>query len=74
MGWWTGRRDDVKGRTISGLIVRPTGAVRKYVESGTDPLPAGREPQVDAVLDGSLQVAGDRIRVSLNLIETSKGA
>jgi DNA-binding winged helix-turn-helix (wHTH) protein/TolB-like protein/Tfp pilus assembly protein PilF len=70
-----GIADSVIGRVseISGLTVRPTGAVRKYVESGTDPLRAGRELKVDAVLDGTLQMAGNRIRVSLNLIETSKG-
>jgi len=71
-----GIADSIIGRVsgISGLTVRPTGAVRKYVESSTDPLRAGRELKVDAVLDGSLQVAGNRIRVSLNLIETSRGA
>jgi len=71
-----GIADSIIGRVseISGLTVRPTGSVRKYVESSTDPLRAGRDLQVDAVLDGNLQVAGDRIRVSLNLIETSKGA
>ena len=58
---------------ISGLTVRPTGSVRKYVESSADPLRAGRDLKVDAVLDGSLQAAGDRIRVSMNLIETSRG-
>lgn len=70
-----GIADSIIGRVseISGLTVRPTGAVRKYVESSTDPLQAGRDLKVDAVLDGSLQVAGNRIRVSLNLIETSRG-
>ena len=70
-----GIADSIIGRVneISDVIVRPTGSVRKYLASGTDPLQAGRELRVDAVLDGSLQVAGNRIRVSLNLIETSKG-
>jgi TolB-like protein/Flp pilus assembly protein TadD len=58
---------------ISGLTVRPVGAVRKYAEAGADPLRAGRELKVDVVLDGSLQVAGNRIRASVNLIETSRG-
>jgi TolB-like protein len=71
-----GIADSIIGRVseISGLTVRPTGAIRKYLEPSTDPLGAGRELKVDAVLDGSLQVADNRIRVSLNLIETSRGA
>ena len=70
-----GIADSIIGRVseISDLIVRPAGAVRKYAESGAGPLEAGRELRVDAVLDGTLQVAGNRIRVSLSLIETSKG-
>src|SRR5258708_3969206 len=66
-----GIADSIIGRVseISGLTVRPTGAVRKYMESGTDPLQAGRELQVDAVPDGNPPAAGDRIRVSVNLIE-----
>lgn len=59
---------------IPDLAVRPTGAVRKYAESGSDPLQAARELRVDAVLDGTLQVAGDRIRVSLNLLQASSGS
>src|SRR5258707_2359962 len=49
-----GIADSIIGRMseISGLTVRPTGAVRKYAESSADPLRAGRELKVDAVLDG----------------------
>ena len=58
---------------ISGLTVRPTTAVRKYVETGSDPLAAARELQVESILDGTLQMAGDRVRVSLNLLQASTG-
>src|SRR5258708_5596712 len=57
---------------IPGLTVRPTSAIRKYLGSA-DPLRAAKELGVDAVLDGTVQTAGDRIRVSLNLLQTSAG-
>jgi tetratricopeptide (TPR) repeat protein len=59
---------------IPGLTVRPTGAVRQYIDAKADPLQAARELKVDAILDGTLQVAGNRVRVNLNLLETSNGA
>jgi DNA-binding winged helix-turn-helix (wHTH) protein/TolB-like protein/Tfp pilus assembly protein PilF len=53
---------------IRQIIVRPTSAVRRYTDPLQDPLAAGREQGVDAVLDGSVQRAGDRIRVTVQLI------
>ena len=50
------------------LRVRPTSAVREYTGRGRDAVAAGRELQVDAVLDGTLQRAGDRIRVNVQLV------
>lgn len=56
------------------LIVRPTSAVRKYSHSEQDPLAAGREQQVEAVLDASLQRNGERIRVNVRLLKVGDGA
>lgn len=56
------------------IIVRPTSAVRKYADPGQDPLVAGREQGVDAVLDGTVQQNGDRIRVIVRLLRVSDGA
>lgn len=56
------------------LIVRPTSAVRKYSSPEQDPLAAGREQQVEAVLDASLQRNGERIRVNVRLLKVSDGA
>ncbi len=56
------------------IIVRPTSAVRKYTDPGLDPLVAGREQGVDAVLDGTVQQNGDRIRVIVRLLRVSDGA
>jgi DNA-binding winged helix-turn-helix (wHTH) protein/TolB-like protein len=56
------------------LTVRPTSAVLHYLDKDTDALSAARELSADAVLEGTLQRAGDRLRVSVNLLRTSDGA
>jgi TolB-like protein/Tfp pilus assembly protein PilF len=58
---------------ISGLTVRPTSAVRKFAEGPGDPLAAGAELAVDAVLDGSVQRAAGRLRMNLRLLELPSG-
>lgn len=58
----------------SGLIVRPTSAIRKYTGPDADPLVAGRALQVDAVLEGTIQRMGDRLRVSARLVRVRDGA
>lgn len=57
----------------SQLTVRPTSAVLKYLKEDTDSLSAARELQTDAVLEGNVQRASDRLRVSINLLRTSDG-
>ena len=71
-----GIADSVIGKVseIPELTVRPIAAVRQYIQPGADPLRAGRDLKVDAILDGTLQLAGDRIRVNLNLLQTASGA
>ena len=58
---------------IEGIAVRPTSAVRRYSPPDTNALEAARELQVDAVLDGTLQRAGDRLRVNMTLVRVSDG-
>ena len=61
---------------LSGLRVmkvRPTTAVLRYAAVGQDPLAAGRELGVDALLDGYYQRHGEQIRVSVQLIRVSDG-
>lgn len=55
------------------IIIRPLGAVRRYSSLELDSLNAGRELQTEAVLDGTIQTVGDRIRVSARLFRTSDG-
>lgn len=61
---------------LSGLkeiVVRPTSAVRKYSGLEQDAIAAGREQRVDAVLDGSLQRSGDRVRVTVRFVRVTDG-
>jgi TolB-like protein/Flp pilus assembly protein TadD len=55
------------------VIVRQTEAVAKYQNTGKDPLEAGREQGVDAVLEGQVQRIGDRVRVTARLVRTNDG-
>jgi DNA-binding winged helix-turn-helix (wHTH) protein/TolB-like protein len=56
------------------LTVRPTSAVLKYAKEDTDSLAVARQLNADAVLEGSVQRANDRLRVTVNLLRTSDGA
>jgi DNA-binding winged helix-turn-helix (wHTH) protein/TolB-like protein/Tfp pilus assembly protein PilF len=53
---------------IRNLTVRPLSAVRRYGGQEQDPLAAGRELGVDAVLDGYFQRWGNRIRITARLV------
>jgi DNA-binding winged helix-turn-helix (wHTH) protein/TolB-like protein/Tfp pilus assembly protein PilF len=55
------------------IIVRPLSAVRQYSNLEQDSLTAGRELGTEAVLDGTIQTSGERIRVSARLFRTSDG-
>jgi serine/threonine-protein kinase len=56
------------------VIVRPLSSVRRYSGLEQDPQTAGRELGVAAVLEGSLQKWGDRIRVNARLLRVADGA
>jgi DNA-binding winged helix-turn-helix (wHTH) protein/TolB-like protein/Flp pilus assembly protein TadD len=55
------------------VVVRPISAVRKYGALDQDPLAAGRELQVETVLDGYIQKRGDSIRVTARLLSSGDG-
>ncbi|HUE84179.1 MAG TPA: winged helix-turn-helix domain-containing protein [Pyrinomonadaceae bacterium] len=55
------------------ITVRPLPAVRRYSSQEQDPVTAGRELGVDVVLDGSIQVSGDRVRVLAKLLRVDDG-
>jgi DNA-binding winged helix-turn-helix (wHTH) protein/TolB-like protein/Tfp pilus assembly protein PilF len=58
---------------LRAVTVRPLSAVRRYSSLEQDPVAAGRELGVEAVLDGSIQHAGDRIRVTVRLMRVADG-
>ena len=59
---------------IRQIVVRPTSAVRPYVGQTPDPVSAGRSLGVDMVLEGSIRQAGDRIRVTVQLVSVEAAA
>src|SRR6185295_9306568 len=58
---------------LNQLVVRPTSSVVMYNKLEQDPVAAGRELGVDALLDGYVQKSGDRIRVTAQLVRIADG-
>jgi eukaryotic-like serine/threonine-protein kinase len=58
---------------VHRFIVRPTSSVLRYQEGDTDPLKAGREMGVDFVVVSTLRIAGERIRVTVQLLSVAEG-
>ncbi len=56
------------------IRVRPTSSVREYADGDRDVLAVGRTLGVDAVIDGNLQKSGQRIRVTVQLLQVRDGA
>ena len=59
--------------SLSRITVRPVSAARKYTKLEDEAVRAGQELMVDAVLDGSIQKVGDRMRVSVRLVRVEQG-
>ena len=53
---------------VRQIAVRPTSAVIKYAGRDRDTAAAGRALGVDAVLEGTIQKSGDRLRVTVQLV------
>jgi DNA-binding winged helix-turn-helix (wHTH) protein/TolB-like protein/tetratricopeptide (TPR) repeat protein len=58
---------------IATLRVEPLPRVRRYRASDQDPLEAGRDLGVDAVLEGHVQRSNDRVYVRVRLVRTADG-
>src|SRR5215472_6626397 len=56
------------------IAVRPTVSVRKYATVEVSPEVIGRELGVESILEGSIRLAGDRIRVTVQLISVLDGS
>lgn len=59
---------------VNQITVRPISAVRKYNGAEQDAVTAGRELDVEMVLEGNMQRLNDRIRVTARLMRVSNGA
>ncbi len=59
---------------IKQVIVRPTTSVLRYCSPMDDPVSAGRELLVDAVVDGTMQKKGTGFRLTAQLINVYKGS
>src|SRR5262249_28094362 len=57
----------------AGFVVRSLSAVRKYAALEQDPVSAGRELRVRFVLDGTIQRAGDTLRITVRLLRVADG-
>ena len=57
---------------VQRLIVRPTSSVLPFAEE--NPLEAGKKTGVDFVLDGTVRRIGDRIRVTVQLLNVAEDA
>ena len=53
---------------LDAVAVRPTSAVLGYADAAQDSVEVGRELGVEAVLEGSIQREGERVRVTVRLI------
>lgn len=59
---------------ISDLQVRPTASIVLFAKSGANPIKAGHELKVEAILDGKIQQSNDALRVNLQLIRVADGS
>ena len=70
-----GMADAIIGRmsNLKQLSVLTTSAVSKYKGPANDPLAAGRALGVDAILSGTVQRSGDRVRATVQLAHAASG-
>jgi len=57
---------------VQRLVVRPTSSVLPFAEA--DPFEAGKGLGVDFVVDGNIRIAGERMRVSVQLLNVSENS
>ena len=50
------------------VTVRPASSVRHLLKDGVDAITAAKQLSVDAVLEGTVQRAGGRVRIAVNLL------
>jgi TolB-like protein/Tfp pilus assembly protein PilF len=58
---------------LGSLLVRPTSAILGYRNRPIDALQAARQLGVDAIVDGSFQREGSRLRATVRVVEAKDG-
>ena len=58
---------------VKSLLVRPTAAILSYQGRSVSPEEAGRQLDVEAVVDASFQRSGSKLRVTVQLVRTAGG-
>jgi len=58
---------------LGEVRITPTQSVKRFDIPGQDPIQAGRQLGVAAVVDGTLQQSADRIRLTVQLIRVADG-
>jgi len=59
---------------VKQMRLRPTSAILSYQGQNADPQQAGRALAVDYLLTGTVQSAGERLRVSVQLLRSTDGS
>jgi TolB-like protein/DNA-binding winged helix-turn-helix (wHTH) protein/Flp pilus assembly protein TadD len=70
-----GMADAVIGKMskLKQLVVLPTTSVSNYADHAFDPIATGRSLGVEAVLSGTVQRSGDKLRVTVQLVNVGDG-
>jgi len=58
---------------LPGMVVTPLSTVRRFSALDRDPLQAGRDLDVAAVVDGTVQIQHDQVRLTARLLEVASG-
>ncbi len=59
---------------VRRFVVRPTSSIISFGGEAPDPIRAGRDLNVDYILDGNIKKAGDRLRVTVQLLNVKENA
>jgi DNA-binding winged helix-turn-helix (wHTH) protein/TolB-like protein len=58
---------------LPGVVVKPLSSVRRYSAVEQDPVQAGRELEVEAVVDGTVQIQQNDVRLTVRLLDVATG-
>ncbi len=59
---------------LPGVVITPLSSVRRFSSVDQDPLAAGRELDVAAVVDGTVQIERSDVRLTARLLDVTTGA